>query len=59
VSLKKAQFREFNEIFDELPTCLNELSAEYPSHMRPPHAIYAWWMNILLGIRELMVVAVV
>jgi hypothetical protein len=59
VSLKEAKLRKLNEVLYELPTGLNELRAQNPSDMRPPHTVDAWWMNVFLGVRELMVMAVV
>jgi hypothetical protein len=59
VSLKEAKFRELHEILYKLPPCFNELRAQYPTNMCPPHAVDAGWMYILFGIRELMVMAMV
>lgn len=58
VPLKEAELWELHEIFYKLPTGLNELCTQYPSNVRPPHAVDAWWMYILFGVRELVVMTV-
>ena len=55
VTLKEPQLWEPNEVLYKLPTCLNKLRAQDPSNVRPPHAVDARWMHILLGVRELVV----
>jgi hypothetical protein len=50
VSLKETKLGELHEIFNELPTGLNELRAQYPADVRPPHAVDARWMNIFLSV---------
>ena len=56
--VQKAKFRKFDQILNVLPTSFYELSAEYPSHMRPPEAVNSWWMYILFGVRELVMMTV-
>jgi hypothetical protein len=50
VFVEKAELGEFDEVFYVLPASFNELSAEYPSYVRPPEAINSWRMNIFLGV---------
>jgi hypothetical protein len=59
VSLKETELGKLNEILHKLPSCLNELRAQYPTNVRPPHAVDPWGMYIFFGVRELMVMTVV
>lgn len=59
VLVEKSKLRKLEEVFYILVTGLNELCTEYPSHVSPPKAVDAWWMDILLSIGVLVVMPVV